>query len=136
MSDENNETTPDVVQNAPIRKKKPRGFAGEIFNQLKPLNSSDFFKESHGNDNFSIFLVASDDSHAALVHVQNGVINVEDIKNKKEDLKQIKYNGQIIATFETFLAFAMGKVSPIKAVLKRQLRNQRDSYRVKFCEFL
>jgi putative sterol carrier protein len=109
---------------APKKEKKRRllGFAGIIYSTLEPLNSSEYFKEKYSADNYSILLVAKDDTKAALVHFKDGTVEIEQVKNKPEELKPLKYQGRIIADVETFMKFAMGKINPIKAVLTRKLR--------------
>jgi putative sterol carrier protein len=119
----------------PSKKKTPRGFAGEINNQLKPLNNSEFFKQTHGQDKFTLLLIATDDSHAALVKVENGTVEIEDIKNKPEEIKAVKFNGRISTTFETFLKFATGKINPIKAILTGQLKLKGIRTVLKFVTF-
>jgi putative sterol carrier protein len=104
------------------KKKRPRGFASIIDTQLAPLNSSEYFKQKYGQDRFTLLLIATDDNYAAFVTVADGTVCVEGVKNKPEELKPLKYNGRILTSTETFLAFAMGKVNPVKAVLTGKLK--------------
>jgi putative sterol carrier protein len=121
--------TPEISKVPPIKKKKKKkkrlmGFAAIIAGQLKPLNNSDYFKEKYGEDNFDILLIATDDRRAALVHIKDGTVEIEQVKNTPEEIKPVKkkIKTRITTDIETFLKFAMGKVDPIKAVLKRKLK--------------
>lgn len=107
------------------KKKKQRGFAGIIWGQMKVLNESEYFKQNYGSDNLSFLLIARDDRHAALVEIKDGLVNVDDIKNSPEDLKQIKYNASLECNIDQFFALAMGKISTlslIKLWITRKLR--------------
>lgn len=104
------------------KKKRARGFAGTIESQLAPLNTSDYFKQKYGMDDFVLLLIATDDNHAALITVKEGQVVVDGIKNKPDELSQVKYNGMIKTSSEYFMLFAMGKVNPVKAILTGKLK--------------
>lgn len=106
-------------------KKKRRGFAGLLWNQLKILNNIEYFKTNYGQDKYQVLLIATDDKVAALVSVNNGTIDVDGIPNVKEEIKKLKYKGMLKCDTETFLSIAMGKMKTsgyIKMVLKRQIK--------------
>ncbi|MHA1369506.1 MAG: hypothetical protein ACTSWN_00695 [Promethearchaeota archaeon] len=92
------------------KKKRPRGFAGMIWGQVKLLNESDYFKEKYGQDNLSFLLVATDQRYAAHIIVKDGVVSVDGIPNTKEDLKQVKPSASMRCKFDDFFAIAAGKV--------------------------
>lgn len=93
------------------KKKRQRGFAGIIWNQMKILNDSDYFKQNYGSDDLSFLLIAKDDKHAALAKIKDGLVEVDDIKNTPEALKEVKYNALLECNTEQFFALAMGKIS-------------------------
>jgi len=106
------------------RKKKLLGFPGVMWGQLSPLNDSDIFAETYGEDDYSLLLHATDDSRAAIVKIKGGKIKIEQIKSKPEFLKPAKKetDAGITASTETFIKFGMGTVKPVPAILSGQLK--------------
>lgn len=105
------------------KKKRLKGFAALIGSQLNLLNGNEYFKQKYGTDSFSILLIATDDSDAAFVKINNGSVEIEGVKNKKEELKHLKPNAQVKTDMDTFVAVAFGKLkSPVKAVLTGKIK--------------
>ena len=103
------------------RKKRIRGFAGVIESQLKPKGESDKFKHIFRNVNKKICVNAIDGRYAALVIINNGIIEVEEVKNKpKSNLskKSLDWDGRIMMSAQSFLEIAMGKLSMTDIVLR------------------
>lgn len=114
------------------KKKKVRGFAGIIWNQIGILNESKYFKENYGQVNLNVLLISTDDKHAAYVKIKDGIVDLDDIKYEKEDPKAVKalikdnpHNGLLKTDTETFFAIATGKMSTmglLKMVLKKEIQ--------------
>ena len=100
------------------------GFASIIFAMLKSLNTNPEFSKKHGQDNYSLLLVAKEDSKAIKLTIGEGWINFEQIDNTKENIKLTKKecSGAIITTTPTFIGFGSGKVNPIKAIITGKLK--------------
>lgn len=109
-SESNLPTDNKTLEKAEGKKKRPRGFAGDIYNQLKPLNTSEYFKQTYGQDNYTILLQATDDSHAAFTKIENGKVEVEDVSTKNEEFKQLKPQAKVATSYDLFLKLAMGKL--------------------------
>jgi putative sterol carrier protein len=130
MSDET--PTPSEVASPPevVKKKKKKkskrllGFPGVINAQLSPLNDIQFFKDTYGADNFDILLIATEDRRAAIVHIADGTVKVEQVKVKSEEFAAAKkrIKTRITTDTETFLKFGMGTVKPIPAILSGKLK--------------
>ncbi|MBD3193390.1 MAG: aminotransferase class III-fold pyridoxal phosphate-dependent enzyme [Candidatus Heimdallarchaeota archaeon] len=114
-----------------------QGFAGIIYTMLKPLNSNEQFKKEYSNDNYSLLLVAKDDSNAIKLKIKNGKITFTPIKNTTEKISQNKKEcqGVIITTRPTFLALGLGKVKPWKAILSGRLKVRGIKYIQKFTNY-
>jgi len=96
------------------KKKKPRGFAGVIYNQLMPLNDIEKFKGKYKETDLKILLNAKDGRHAALIIIDKGTLDVEGIPNKDKDaLKKdvLGWEGKLETTTPIFLDLATGKLS-------------------------
>jgi putative sterol carrier protein len=117
------------------RKKRLRGFPSLIWGQLQVLNTSDYFKQKYGQDRFRLLLVATDDKTAALVIVADGQVQVEGVPNEPAELKQVKRNGLLVCTTDQFFAIAMGKLDPVKAWLKRQIKIRGFRTLLKFSKY-
>jgi len=108
----------------PIKKKKKkrlRGFAGVINNQLTPLNEIEYFREEFKEEDFKILLNAVEGRWAALIEVKGGEVKVDGLKNDpKENLKKKKlgWDGKLETTTPIFLQIAMGKLSLLGIIWK------------------
>jgi hypothetical protein len=103
------------------KKKKPRGFAGVIYSQLMPLNEREKFKQKYKDSSLKLLLNVTDGRYAALITINNGMIDVEGIPNKeKADLKKnvLGWDGKLEMTTELFLEFGMGKISTASFLVK------------------
>ncbi|MBD3196279.1 MAG: hypothetical protein GF317_14570 [Candidatus Lokiarchaeota archaeon] len=103
------------------KKKKARGFAGVIQKQLNPLNDNEEFNQKFKDKDEKILLNARDGRYAALIHINNGKIDVEGIKNKKkENLKQdvLGWEGKLDTTTEIFFDLATGNLSTLSMLGK------------------
>ncbi|MBD3351333.1 MAG: hypothetical protein GF364_07580 [Candidatus Lokiarchaeota archaeon] len=129
MSESNESTTKKSKKK---KKKRRRGFAGIIWNQLKILNESEYFKENYGDQTFNVLLISTDDRHAAFVKLKEGTIDVDDIKYDKKDPQAIQdliqtkdHDGLLKTDLETFFKLAQGKISTfglLKMVITRNIR--------------
>ena len=111
------------------KKKKPRGFAGVIYTQLMPLNEKEKFREKYKDSSLKLLLNATDGKYAALISINDGVLDVEGISNKqKEDLKKdiLGWDGKLEMTTQLFLDFAMGKIGTgsflVKWLITRKIK--------------
>ncbi len=126
--EEPKEEKKDKTQKKRKRKRRKRnrlrGFPGIIWNQLKVLNDSDYFKENYAEDDFSILIIATDMRRAALVISKGGKVKVESVVNKPEEIKPAKKkaDGRIETQLETLMGVITKKVNPVKAILKRELK--------------
>ena len=122
-----------------MKKKKLIGFPLVIANQLAPLNTSDYFKENYGTDDYTLLIIANDAKRAAFITIKEGTVLVEQVKKKNiEELKDLKKkaDGRIETDIESFLKLAMGKLNPVKAILKGQLKVKGIGKILKFVKYL
>lgn len=73
--------------------KRMKGFAGIVWKLVEPLNSMEKFKEEFAEVKVMILVNPKDQKRAALIKIDKGTIDVEDVKNDKETLKNLKYDG-------------------------------------------
>lgn len=111
------------------KKKKPRGFAGVIYTQMMPLNEKEKFREKYKDTTVKLLLNATDGKYAALIVIDNGVLEVEGVSNKeKDDLKKevLGWDGKLETTTQIFLDFGMGKISTgsflVKWLITRKIK--------------
>ncbi|NHJ85129.1 MAG: aminotransferase class III-fold pyridoxal phosphate-dependent enzyme [Asgard group archaeon] len=114
-----------------------QGFSGIIFSMLKSLNANKEFKTNFAADDYTLLLVAKDDSTAVKLIVKNGQITFIPVKNTKEDIKNemMDCNGTLITSRPIFFALAMGKINPLVAILKGKLRIKGMKYVKKFTNY-
>ena len=114
-----------------------QGFAGIIYSMLKPLNTNKRFTERFSQDNYSLLLVAKDDSNAIKLNVKDGQIEFTPIRNDKVEINKIKadVNGVIFTTRPTFMALGLGKVNPLKAILTGRLKIKGLKYITSFTKY-
>ncbi|MHA1660313.1 MAG: hypothetical protein ACTSUT_14470 [Promethearchaeota archaeon] len=96
------------------KKKKARGFAGVIAKNLEPLNSNEKFKEKYKDTKLKLLLNAKDGRWAALIIIDNGILNIEGVKNSpKENIskKALGWEGLLETSTPLFLDIASGKLS-------------------------
>ena len=100
------------------------GFASIIFAMLKGLNSNSEFKKKYHDHDYSLLIVAKEDPNAIAIHVQNGKIEFEQIKNIQSEIKEAKKRtkGYLITTRRTFMGLGLGKINPITALLTGKLK--------------
>ncbi len=100
---------------------KPIGFAGLINNVMGSLNDNAKFQETFRKTQCKFLLNASNLNYAALITIDRGNLIIQSVPNKpKSNLnkKNIKWDGFISMDSQTFLAFAMKRLSLIKLALK------------------
>nr|MDO8111670.1 SCP2 sterol-binding domain-containing protein [Candidatus Sigynarchaeota archaeon] len=102
------------------KKKRLKGFAGMIGNLLKPLNESDRFKERFAQEVMTFVIVATDLPPAAVIKVNKGTIEIEDVA--LEDVKKVKKNALLQGTMDVIMKVASNKINPITAALKGQIK--------------
>jgi len=73
--------------------KRMKGFAGIVWKLVEPLNSMEKFIEEFAEVEVKILVNPKDQKRAALIKIDKGTIDVEDVKNDKETLKNLKYDG-------------------------------------------
>ncbi|TXT67177.1 MAG: hypothetical protein BAJALOKI1v1_160009 [Promethearchaeota archaeon] len=102
------------------KKQKLRGFAKILSEQLAPLNENEKFREKYKDADMKILLNATDGRYAALIKVKDGSIEVEGIKNKKENLKReiLGWDGKLETKTQIFFDLAMGKLSTLSIIGK------------------
>lgn len=103
------------------KKKKLRGFAKVISQNLKPLNEVEEFKEKYKDTDLKILLNAVDGRYAALIKIKDGKVEVDGIKNdKKENLTQdaLGWDGKLATTTELFFKLATGELSTLSIIGK------------------
>ncbi|MHA1619445.1 MAG: SCP2 sterol-binding domain-containing protein [Promethearchaeota archaeon] len=116
------------------KKKKLLGFPSVIWNQLQILNDFEPFKTQFADEHIDILIISTDDRRAAIVHIHRGNIVVEQVKTKPELLNPVKkqIKPRITTDTTTFLGLAMGKVNPVKALLKGKLKVKKLKVVLKF----
>jgi len=116
------------------KKTKLHGFPSIIWNQVQILNTYQPFQTDFKQENLSIFIIATDDRRSAIVHIKNGTIVVEEIKKKDESYSEIKkrIKARITTDTATFLKLAIGKINPVKSVMKGQIKLRRPLKILKF----
>lgn len=103
------------------KKKKPRGFAGVIYTQMMPLNEKEKFRQKYKDSSLKLLLNVTDSKYAALISINNGLLDVEGVSNKqKEDLKKdvLGWDGKLETTTQIFLDIGMGKISTASFLVK------------------
>lgn len=73
--------------------KRMKGFAGIVWKLVEPLNTMEEFIEEFAEVEVKILVNPKDQKRAALIKIDKGTIDVEDVKNDKETLKNLKYDG-------------------------------------------
>ncbi len=73
--------------------KRMKGFAGIVWKLVEPLNTMEEFIEEFAEVEVKILVNPKDQKRAALIKIDKGTIDVEDVKNDKETLKSLKYDG-------------------------------------------
>ena len=98
-----------------------KGFAGLLENIMNPLNENSSFKEKFKNTQRKFLINATNLNYAALIIINKGQLSVKSVPNKpKSNLKKksIGWDGLVSMDTQTFLAFAMKRISIIKLGLK------------------
>jgi len=114
-----------------------QGFAGIIYSMLKSLNVNEQFAKDFSEDDYSILLIAKDDSNAIKLDIKDGKIAFKPIKNTKDEIAKVKddCHGTIITTRPTFLGLGLGKVKPLKAIFAGRLKIKGIKYVRKFTNY-
>jgi len=100
---------------------KARGFAGLIENVMSPLNDNLDFQETFKNTQRKFLLNASNLDYAAIININKGHLTIQSVPNKPKsnlEKKIIGWDGFISMDTQTFLAFAMKRISILKLGLK------------------
>ncbi|MBN2152110.1 MAG: SCP2 sterol-binding domain-containing protein [Candidatus Lokiarchaeota archaeon] len=101
------------------KKKRLKGFAGMLSNMLKPLNENARFKERFGAEVLTFVINATDFPPAAVIKVDKGTVAFEEAQ--PDEVKEIK--GSLLqGTMDNIMKVASGKLDPIKAIFKRQIK--------------
>ncbi|TXT58059.1 MAG: hypothetical protein BAJALOKI2v1_450002 [Promethearchaeota archaeon] len=103
------------------KKKKLRGFAKIIAENLDPLNEKEKFAKKFKDIDLRILLNANDGRYAALIKIKNGTLEVDGIKNKpKENLSKenVNWDGYLGTSTQTFFDIAMGNISTLGMIWK------------------
>ena len=95
-----------------------RGLAGLLWIQMKPINQSEKFKEMYKDKTLSILYNLTDQSYAALITVENGVLDIKHIRNEKETLDNLSVDASMACSTELFFDFSSGKLSKFSALIK------------------
>ncbi|MBD3211884.1 MAG: hypothetical protein GF311_04675 [Candidatus Lokiarchaeota archaeon] len=103
------------------KKKKLRGFAKVISQQLEPLNGNEEFKNKFKDTDLKILLNAVDGRYAALIKIKEGTVDVDGIKNdEKENLTKeaLGWDGRLATTTNLFFKIATGELSTLSMIGK------------------
>ena len=97
------------------KEKKLKGLAKILDQNLSPLNQNEQFKEKYKDANIKILINAVDGRWAALVKIIDRSVEVEGIRNKKENIteEELGWDGKLETTSEILLDIAMGKISTL-----------------------
>ncbi len=95
--------------------KKLKGLAKILDDNLSPLNQNKKFKEEYKDADIKILINAVDGRWAALIKIIKGIIEVEGVRNNKEEITKEKlgWDGKLETTTEILLNIAMGKISTL-----------------------
>ncbi|NVM52127.1 MAG: hypothetical protein HWN66_00400 [Candidatus Helarchaeota archaeon] len=80
-----------------------RGLAGLMWKIFKILNDNDEFKEEFADIKLTMLMNPKDQRVAAIIKINRGAINIEDIENDKETIKEVKIDALFEASTETFV---------------------------------
>ncbi len=115
------QAAPDEKPAAEIKKKKRlKGFAGMISSILKPLNDNARFKERFGTEVMTFVINATDFPPAAVIKVDKGTVTFEEAQ--PNEVKKVKANGVLQGEMDNIMRVASGKVNPILALFKGQIK--------------
>ena len=96
---------------------KARGFAGLIENVMSSVNENPNFKEKFKNTQRKFLINASNLDYAALIVIDRGKLKIQSVPNKpKSNLKKkvVGWDGLVSMDTQTFITFAMKRISIIK----------------------
>ena len=96
------------------KKKELKGFTGVISKQLMPLNANERYKEKYKNISLKILLNPIDQMNAALVTMDKGTIDIDEIEKQYPLMdmkkKQIGYDAMLQVTTQILTDIAIGKM--------------------------
>ncbi|MFX1274452.1 MAG: hypothetical protein ACFFBP_00920 [Promethearchaeota archaeon] len=122
--------------------KRLRGIAGVIVKQLKPIENKQEFKDNYSDLNLRLLLNPIDSKYAAIVNLNNGIFEVESIKNEpKENLSKdvLKWNGMLETSTPIFLKISMGEIGlggQTKLIMTRKMKMKGMTKLLKFAKIL
>jgi putative sterol carrier protein len=88
-----------------------KGIAGLLWQQMGAINNSKKFKEQYKDAKMSFLYNLTDQRYSALITIENGTLDVKQIKSDKETIKSLKVDGLLACTAELFFDFSAGKLS-------------------------
>ena len=80
-----------------------RGLAGLMWKIFQILNNNDEFKEEFADTKLTMLMNPKDQRVAAILKIDQGTVNIEDIENDKETIKEVKLDALFEARTETFV---------------------------------
>jgi putative sterol carrier protein len=126
MSDENEAPADQAgieTDSAPVqilKKKSLKGFASMAAGMLSSVNDNDQFKEFYRDVTMQVLLVATDYYPAALIKIDHGKLEVEDVA--KDDVSKAKKDALLQGTMQQIIDIAMRKLDPVDAWLHRKIK--------------
>lgn len=114
----------DVWRNSEEAKKKPeeeperKGLAGLLWQQMGAINNSIKFKEQYADAKMKFLYNLTDQKYSALITVENGKLDVQQIENDKVNVKELEVDAMLACPAGLFFDFSSGKVSKAALLIK------------------
>jgi len=114
----------DVWRNSEEGKKKPepeperKGLAGLLWQQMGAINNSSKFKEQYADAKMKFLYNLTDQKYSALIIVENGKLDVQQIENDKVNVKELEVDAMLACPAGLFFDFSSGKVSKAALLVK------------------
>jgi len=102
----------------PPKEPERKGLAGLLWQQMSAINKSKKFQEQYKDAKMSFLYNLTDQKYSALIIIENGTLDVKEIKSDKETLKSLNVDGLLACKAELFFDFSAGKLSKGAALIK------------------
>ena len=102
----------------PPQEEERKGLAGLLWQQMAAINTSSKFKEQYADAKMSFLYNLTDQKYAALITIENGKLDVKNVRNDKEELNKLEVDAKIACPAGLFFDFSAGKLSKGAALVK------------------
>jgi uroporphyrinogen-III decarboxylase len=108
----------DEGKKKPPKEQERKGLAGLLWQQMGAINNSTKFKEQYADAKMSFLYHLTDQKYSALISIENGHLDVQQILNDKETLKNLTPDASLACPASLFFDFSSGKISKGAALIK------------------